>query len=303
MMEMAEEVHPVRFARTRYHYDSYDDFWKLVELSRFATCFVDEIDLTSPTTYITTPVNGELRPHVTHRRELLKGSPQRAKIIWWDLERPDAGGPSLGSILDEIMPFVDAAWVSDRLVASLDGRLQHVVLGGHAGLNSRHIEHDPEGKVLAAMTYALPFDYDFCHMSYAWGRRENIFALLRQKGLREGPSCYGEAREKVLSSSRVLVNLQQYTLPVIAPMRFALAAAFYLPIVTERVHDPFPMSRDDLIEADYSSIPNAIEEVLKDPVRLAIQAKRVHERLCEEWTFRRGVREGLARLSWEASTA
>ena len=33
------------FTRTRHTYDSYSDFWKLVELSGFNICFVDEIDI------------------------------------------------------------------------------------------------------------------------------------------------------------------------------------------------------------------------------------------------------------------
>lgn len=65
------------FAKTRHVYQSYDDFWRLVALSGFETCYVDEIDHNRDATYIFTPTNGET----------LNGWDRgRARIIWWDLE-------------------------------------------------------------------------------------------------------------------------------------------------------------------------------------------------------------------------
>ncbi len=39
-------------------YRSYVDYWKLVELSKFDTCELDEVDRDSDNTYIFSPVNG-----------------------------------------------------------------------------------------------------------------------------------------------------------------------------------------------------------------------------------------------------
>lgn len=266
----------VFFARTRHQYDSYVDFWRLVELSDFKTCYVDEMDLESDSIYITSPINGEFRPHINYRRSILQ-QPQRAKIVWWDLERPDAAGnPPISAVIDEIKPYIDAAWVSDRLVASLDSRFTHVVVGGHAGL--RLI---PPAECV----------YDYTHQSYAWGRRENVYAALRGRGLREGPSCYGPERDRVLSSSRLMINMQQYTLPVVAPLRFVLAAAYSLPILTEKVHDPYPYN-DDLIQTWYEDMVDGTIRTLAR-TDLGEIGLRTHRKLCEEFTFRRCVEDGL----------
>jgi hypothetical protein len=264
------------FARTRHQYDSYSDFWRLVNLSDFEACWVDEIDLEQDVTYITTPINGELRPHVNHRRTLLQQD-QRAKIIWWDLERPDAtGAPPIKEVLDEIQPYIDGAWVSDRLVASLDSRFKHVVLGGHAGLRQ---------------SPSLECVYHYTHQSYSWGRREHIYKSLQARGLREGPSCYGSEREQVLASSRLVLNIQQYTLPVVAPLRFVLAAAYHIPVLTERVHDTCPYG-DAIIQTNYDDLVDGTIRTLAR-TDLGELGLRLHRTLCEEWTFRRGVEEAL----------
>src|SRR6266404_2769198 len=82
-----EKVQEPIFARTRYQYQSYSDFWRLVELSNFQTCYVDQIDLENDQIYITTPINGEHRPHINHRRSILKKA-QQARVVTWMLERP-----------------------------------------------------------------------------------------------------------------------------------------------------------------------------------------------------------------------
>jgi hypothetical protein len=272
-------MRPTIFARTRWNYDSYTDFWRLVELAGFPVVYVDQIDWDLDVIFVTTPINGELPAH--HEGSDGRGikNTRRARLVWWYLERPDAEPPSIAERLDQTLRVVDAAWTSDRLVASLDPRLQHVVLGSDPGLRV----HGEEPKV-----------YDYTHQSYAWGRREAIHHRLVARGLREGPASWGAVRERVLASSRLMLNLQQYSLPLCAPLRFAIAAPYSLPIVTEALHDPYPLQRDDLIEAPYDAIVDTVVGALGRPDLLDQLGWRTHQRLCVEWTFRRGVSEGIA---------
>lgn len=272
------------FARTRYEYDSYTDFWQLVRLSGFDICHVDEVDLASDSIYIVTPINGEFRPHVDHRRKLLEedGRPKRATIVWWNLERPDSGGPTLREVVDDLSRYVDVSWVSDRHYASLDTRLRHVVLGSHPGLRMH------EGR--------LPTQYDFTHQSYSWGRREGIYpALMWGGGLREGPNGWGEARDQVLRSSKLMLNVHQTPALISEPVRFALTAAYSLPMVSETLVDPFPLVRgEDYIEADYASLVDVVKaSAAADNTRYG---ESLHKRLCSEWPFRRGVEEAVERI-------
>lgn len=271
----------VVFVRTRYVYPSYTDFWRLVELSGYSTVYVDEIRLDEPLVYVTTPINGELYPHVRNERTRLGGDAPAAILVWWLLERPDATNEvPVEKRVSEALGYVEHAWVSDRLVASFDARFRHVVLGSHPGLRDGG---EPEEKT-----------YDYCHMSYAWGRREHLYGFMRARGLREGPAAWGAERAKVLAASRLMVNAQQYTLPVVAPLRFALAAAYKMPLLTEALHDPFPLVRgQDFDEATIHEMPEKAVEMLRRP-DIAIMGERLYERLCVEWTFRRGVSNALA---------
>lgn len=281
---------PVIFARTRYDYQSYSDFWKLVELSGFPVCYVDQIDLDAPsdTVYVTTPVNGELRPHIEYRRGQLTRK-QKCKVVWWNLERPDSGdyrlpslvGSQVANVVDEITNYVDRVWVSDRYYASLDSRLMHVVLGSHAGL--RGTPEYPRGT------------YSYCHMSYITDRRISIYSTLRNRGMSEGPNAWGEERSKVLDQSRTMLNVHQTPALIGEPIRFSIAAAYKLPLVTETLLDSWPLSSGvDLLQAHYNDLANLLSAALVSN-GLSDIGENLHKKLCLEWTFRRGVEEGVAR--------
>ena len=57
----------IRFVRTRHFYESYQDFFRLVELSDFETIYVDELDISKEGVYIVCPMNGEWRPHIDNQ--------------------------------------------------------------------------------------------------------------------------------------------------------------------------------------------------------------------------------------------
>lgn len=274
------------FARTQYHYDSYVDFWRLVEASEFKICTVDKMDLESDNTYITTPINGEHRPHITHRRSILKG-PQKAKIIAWNLERPDGGrfsgqDPSgaVKEVYDDLLKYFDAVWASDRFLASMPAhpRSIYVTLGSHQDLSG------PEKPFPG-------FSYDVAHMSYVTDRRKTILGTL---GLRQAPNAWGEKRDGILRRTRAMLNIHQTPSKVSEPLRIALAAAYRMPYLTEECQELYPLTEGKTcLSAPHSELQKKVSEWLSGDV--APIGHNLHQLLVHEMPFRKGVMEGLER--------
>jgi hypothetical protein len=259
----------VVFARTRHSYDSYSDFWRLVALCGYETVFVDEIDWYRTAAYIFTPLNGEAQEKLASQPE-----DRRATIIWWFLERLD-GTPMLqdGSF-EKIRPLVDAVWVSDRWTATRHPAFKYVCIASHPCLG-----YDP-----------LPATYDFTHQSYVWGRREAVIRQLVAAGLSEGPNAWGDERTEVLRRSRCMLNVQQYDLPVYAPLRFALAAAFSMALVSETMQDPFPLDANLVEMVPYNELVSTTIRVAENP---GDRGARLFQALCVDRTFRSEVEAAL----------
>lgn len=271
------------FARTRYAYDSYSDFWRLVELSGFETCYTDEIDLAREAVYIVTPINGELRPHISHRKSILEG-PQRAGIVVWSLERPDSGdlkGKSIEQAItesnSEILNYVTRIWTSDRWVASIDPRSNHVILGSHPEL-CQGPKGDPQ--------------YDLIHLSYVISRRRGIYDGLQSAGLRIAGNCWGADRDWSLRITKAMLNVHQTPAPIMEPLRIAIAAAYRLPYLSEFTQDPYPLEEGvSFLQAEYEGLRCSVLEWMKED--LAPIGEALHQRLCIETTFKIGVLKGL----------
>lgn len=257
------------FARTRHTYQSYGDFWKLAELSGYPLCFVDEIDVDSDETYVLTPMNGEVEGLYPSWRT--PGN-RRARLIWWFLERLDST-PMLGDgSFERHRRAFDQVWVSDRWMSRQHDALRHVVLGSDRRLGRPKLKNV----------------YDYTHQSYVWGRREAFYLQLRAMGLREGPNAWEGERDLVLRRSVVMVHVQQYELPLYTPLRFALAAAYALPLVTERLADPYPLGFID--QAPFGELPALVRGVVKAP---GDRGARLLSELCDERTFLSEVEAAL----------
>ncbi len=272
------------FARTDYHYDSYQDFWRLVEASGFKTCTVGKMDLESDNVYITTPINGEHRPHITHRRSILKG-PQKAKIISWNLERPDGGrfaekdpAAAVKEVYTDLFKYFDAVWASDRYLATMpdDPRSLYVVLGSHQDL--------------ADGDQPFPgFSYDVAHMSYVTDRRKTILGTL---GLRQAPNGWGRDRDGTLRRTRAMLNIHQTKSPVSEPLRIAVAAAYRMPYLTEECQDLYPLKDGETcLSAPYGALQAKVKEWLSGDISRI--GHNLYKLLVEDMPFRKGVMEGL----------
>jgi hypothetical protein len=267
------------FAKTRYKYDSYTDFWKLVELSGFETCYVDEIDLAKPRVYITSPMNGELPPHMANQT----GKPHNAHLIHWCLERPSGAGgvynygkSNRARIYDRTL---DEVWVSDRAMAS-ETMLRFVVCGSDYGLG------EPSPDKL----------YDFCHMSYATDRRQRVYNYFDPKTV--GPNCWPwdtkPSRDYVLKHSRFALNVHQDQYPFQEPLRWALFAAYGLPMLTEEVKDAYPWHENVCVFNPYDGIQSRLLQMLNnDYQRWWDMGMQARERLCGEFNFRKMVLQAV----------
>lgn len=279
------------FVRSRIEYASYTDFWRLVELSGYRTVSAWDVDFAWDGTYIWPVLDAFLM------RPSGESAPKRrARFVFWNLERPDAHLPEHGprdpkeilrAGVTELLQWVDAVWVSDRGLHAMDDRTIYAVLGGHTGLRSRdRLPGDPSIHVL--------------HLGQKTARRREILSRIRERGHRVmSESLWGHDRSFALADSRLLLSIDRVDgLHVAAPLRYALAAAWGLPILSEAVPDLHPLvPGDSILMAGYPDLADAVERALSEPKRLEEIAHKAYHTYGVEWTFRRGVREAIDRTA------
>ena len=261
------------FARTRFNYadpdsgfGSYVDFWKLVELSGFATCYVDEIDPASDNVYIFSPSNGETE----------NGWPDaRARIIHWNLEQ-DAYPP---------IPGVAETWVSDKRLAERIGA-KYVPMGSHEDL---------------AGPTAIPYpqrarSFDVIMLAYRTPRRMWAQVEMAKQGVLIAPDGWHAARRTALLASSAMLHVHQTEGKCfVAPQRFALAAAYGLPLITETLADPGIFYSTTLLSSDLLNLPAFVKMWTQARERQLLEdyGYQLHRLLCHVWPFRRCVEEAL----------
>lgn len=187
-------------------YDSYRDYWHLIELSTFPTCELSDVVPDSDQTYIFSPDNGNVaacceRPH-------------RAKYILWQLEIP-------GQVNLKIPDYFDVMWVSCRYWQSLVPEAAFVVIGGHPDLFKEPQE---------------PKRWDFCHLAYLYGKRAAQVYDLEQQGFTMAPIGWGDIRDQAMAYSQWGLCLHQNPVPALSPQRMTLFACNKLPIVLEEAN-------------------------------------------------------------------
>lgn len=254
----------VIFARPRWNYDSYQDFYRLIELSNYPLTFFDEIDPSSDNLYILTILNGEIQ---------YGWQQPRARIILWDIEWRLEGEYRLP-------PGVAEAWASDWWYADkINAR--YVPFGSHPDLAPK--ERRRNGK----------YDFDVATLAYAGPpRRSTAYSQLLERGLRLSPNGWGETRELILQHSRAMIHVHQLEgVNTVAPQRFALAAAYKLPLITENLYNTGIFNHRHLIMADYTTLPEVTEQwVRRNDVRILDEyGCNLYHLLCEQYTFRRVV--------------
>lgn len=253
-------------------YDGYRDFFRLAELSGYRLCYINEVDPDSDNVYIVTPLNGEWE----------HGWPGdvRAQIILWDLEwrlkESDYAWPE--SAL-KIPPGVQRVWASDKWYADRI-EAQYVPLGSHVDL--------------ANPNTAEGVGWDVAPLAYRSGRRSHTINQLAARGLSIAPNAWGTERDTILKHSQAIVHIHQHDrVPTVAPLRFALAAAWRKPLISEDVHDAGIFGNTvlwaDLPDlADYTAVM-----VRRFGHLLKHKADQLHELLCVANSFKSFVEAAL----------
>jgi len=263
----------ITFIKTRHYYQPYGDFFRLVEASGFPTIYVDELDVRQHGVFIVSPVNGEWRPHIdNHIHEQ-----RNAHLIAWNLERPDGSEGSIGKYGKDNRELIynfhaDEVWVSDRKLAEMT-TLRFVPLG-----SDERLGHPGDGNKR----------YHFCHLSYEVPRRQTIYKQFDKPFI--GPNSWPPEREQVLWSSKFALNVHQDQHPFQEPLRFALFAAYGLPIISETIYDSYPWSDEFMIFAGYDHLADVVRNCLADDYRKYREmGLRARERMCHEFNFRKMV--------------
>ena len=248
----------ITFARTRYDYKTYSDYYKLVELSGFPVCYVDEINAQDASQcYIFSPKNGEIG----------EWHDAKAKIIHWNLER-DPYPPTIG---------VAETWCSDATLAR-KCNARYVVMGSHPRLCVSNSEAP-----------VLP-EYDFAMLSYMTNRRSLVRDRLLQRGLTFAPNAWDMERHKILKRSRTMLHVHQdQDKWYLAPQRWCIAAAYHLPLITEALEDPGAFGKDVMVSRMFSDLCYLNGEV----TRLQAYGDALYQFLCVERTFRKCVESAV----------
>lgn len=249
------------FVKTRYEYDSYQDFWELVTLSEFPIVHPDEIDWQSDNTYILTPHNGEIPNPLPERK---------CKMIWLNIERPTSDyDKSLWRQFDEV-------WLCDRNWSVETGqRFFFMASDSRLGYSGVH---------------SLPP----VSLAYMAGRRIEPYEAMNLNNV----NCFGQAKKLLLANAKALVVLHQ-DVPVLSPQRFCYAAAAHLPVFYEEVPDFYPfIPYVDFIPITYHNCVGVVKDFMNNP-NLVIDkdglrslqdvGENLHKKMCVDTNFRAEV--------------
>ncbi|MGH7274639.1 MAG: hypothetical protein ACREIQ_09310 [Nitrospiria bacterium] len=251
---------------------------RLIELNEFPTLYVDELDISKHGVYILTVMNGEFRPHLDNQ----VSRPRNAHLILWNLERPSGSAGSIGYYAEanrDLMyrRYVDEVWVSDRRLAD-ETTMRYVTLGSDERLG---------------LPGAGQKRWQFCHMSYEVPRRQTIYKFFDLNQI--GPNCWPPERDRVLQQSKFALNVHQDHHPFQEPLRFALFAAYGLPIISETIYDAYPFSEETMIFSGYDRLVSKVKEVISDDYyRYSELGWRARELMCKEFQFGKVVRQAVS---------
>jgi hypothetical protein len=251
------------------------------------------------TTYITTPINGEFRPHIRNE-QLRVGTERRAQLVWWALERPDApSSQPWAQTVEDLLQYVDCVWTSAGYLAgqepdaflplALRQQVRWVTLGSHPELALRPMAGRPMAE------FGPGLEYDVAMMAYMVPRRQRIEDDLRKVGLRVAPHGWGEERDRILRSTGVMLNVHQHNNPqlIAEPLRFALAAAYRMALVSESIAYPWPLEPGvHYADVKYGNLVATVDAVRRGPLASEM-GEALYELLCVQQTFRDGVERAL----------
>ena len=282
------------FVDPRHYYNSYKELSRLIHLSGFKRCYTDEVNISSDCVYVFYLVNGELWHNgPTGPLSQIGTQRKRAKLVLWRLEN----GSSRSTYPEDIDSYFDEFWYPDRACVKHVGcreKVRFVPIGGHTGMG---------------FVSPTEMQYDLIHLSYVTHRRSMVYsALEKSHGASIAPNDPGDfvvSNEQAWSNRAALLNRVKFMLdirqedhaPYIAPLRYNIAAACGLPVITERPEDPFPFELGKhIIPVEYSRIVSQVLEMLPQHEHYRHVGHELHRLLCVDMTFRRCIEEAALQI-------
>lgn len=255
------------FARPDHTYDSYSDLWRIVELSGFPIVTIGDIQPDSDNVYIfSTPA--------THWHDGVerRGWPgAKARIVYYNIEW-------YSDVTYQGIPGVEI-WSADKWHADKIGA-KYVPLGSHPELPPKPLEDCPKF-------------YDVALLAYYTNRRLEALKWLSEGNINIAPNGWGLERHHILQHTRIMLNVHQnddtFT---VAPQRWALAAAYKLPLVTEQVRDAGIFGQTHMMQCAREHLTDLVR-IWRADSRLNDYALALHELLCVNRTFRKNVESAL----------
>lgn len=253
------------FVAPRSIYPSYLDFWKLVDLAGFEMVYQDEVDL----------IDGDRTFIFSGPEGIPDCSGAKARTIFWQLEY-------VGDYINQAnVGTAREVWSSDPAHAKATG-VKFVLLGSHRALNPTQDRVNLAQYAVAMLAYMTP-------------RRQAVKDKLPD--LDWAPDYPGHDtafRHEVLRSTRLMLHAHQHDTPAMTPLRYALAAAYRLPIISEHVLDSKPYKKT-ITWVAYSNLAKRAMAALSDDITvLAAKGDDLYTLLCEQHPFFDCVMEALA---------
>lgn len=251
------------FVKPRHDYGSMQDYWTLAQLAGYPIVYEDEIDITNPAHCYILTWFGAQSPFAEDAK---------ARLICWNLEWADV----------PILPGVEY-WSADKWYADAHG-WKYVPVGSDSQLRFIYPR------------FVSPPLYDVTLQMYRdVQRRRAVIQQLHERGLTIAPDGWNEERARSLDASRCQVHIHQLDKAhAVSPLRFAVAAAYRLPIITEKLNSAGAY-HGVVIQATYDGLPDAVTDWLQPARRghLLRFGEALYQRLCIDLPFKKVVESSV----------
>lgn len=253
----------IYFCETEYHYQSYDDWYQLARLSGYEVIPIAQMDVLNPDhIYIVNHFGAVGMPGNEHEA--------KARIILWQLEWAKLENK------EQYPSNISEVWASDKWFAEYYGA-RYLLLGSHKDLSLT--PPDPNGNRgydIALMMYRGPY------------RRGRIIGQLEEAGVKIAPDGWDAERHATLLNSRCMLHIHQHDdVATVAPLRFAIAAAYKLTLISETCKDAGKFN-SVIYQVGYDDLVQRVQHLITVP----LVSERLYDFLCEENSFRKCV-EGM----------
>lgn len=256
------------FVLPRKNYASYADFEALARLSGIPV-------RKGEITYAETPIYVSPEPNF----DWMAMRPG----IWWVLEYAGDYAPTREQITD-MRALGWRVWASDKAWAEQRG-VEYVPLASDARLVHEH--------TLAIDDSTTALGYDVTMLGYMTPRRQTMKDRLSYLRWTEDYPGTGAERDAILKATRLMLHVHQYdNSNYAAPLRYAVAAAYKMPVVSETIADS-AIYAGAIRFADYAALGDVVKGEAAKKRKGNHAGVKLHKRLCVDTDFGKEVRKAL----------